>query len=65
MGIPCKESLLTENFPNFCPVFNIIARNTLLKYFEKYPEAATALQEWYFELLSSDFNNINELVIGK
>jgi len=65
MGIPCKESLLTENFPYFCPVFNIIARNTLLKYFEKYPEAATALQEWYFELLSSDFNNINELVIGK
>ena len=42
-------------------MFNIIARNTLLTYCSKYPEAATALQEWYYELLKSDFKNFNEL----
>ncbi len=42
-------------------VFNIIARRTLLQFCEKYPEAAIALQEWYYELLKSDFNNFNEI----
>jgi mRNA interferase HigB len=42
-------------------VFNIIARKTLLDYCKKYPEAATALQEWYYELLKSDFKHSNEV----
>ena len=42
-------------------MFNIIARKTLLDYCKKYPNAALALQEWYFELLKSDFSNFNEL----
>jgi mRNA interferase HigB len=42
-------------------VFNIIARKTLPDYCKKYPEAATALQEWYYELLKSEFRNFNEL----
>jgi mRNA interferase HigB len=42
-------------------VFNIIARKTLLEYCRKYPEAATALQEWYYELLYSTFRSFNEL----
>jgi mRNA interferase HigB len=42
-------------------VFNIIARKTLLEYCKKYPEAAVALQEWYYELLKSEFKNFNEL----
>ncbi|HSZ86301.1 MAG TPA: type II toxin-antitoxin system HigB family toxin [Puia sp.] len=42
-------------------MFNIIARKTLLDYCKKYPGAATALQEWYYELLQSDFKNFNEV----
>jgi len=42
-------------------VFNIITRKTLLEYCKKYPEAATALQEWYHELVRSEFTNFNEL----
>jgi mRNA interferase HigB len=42
-------------------VFNIIARKTLLDYCRKYPEAAAALQEWYYELLRSNFKSFNEL----
>ena len=42
-------------------VFNIIARRTLLGYCKKYPMAATALQEWYYELVNCDFKNFNEL----
>jgi mRNA interferase HigB len=42
-------------------VFNIIARKTLLDYCRKYPEAAGALQEWYYELLRSDFKHFNDL----
>lgn len=26
-----------------------------------YPDAATALQQWYYELLKSDLKNLNEL----
>ena len=33
----------------------------LLEYCRKYPDAATALQQWYYELLKSDFKNLNEL----
>lgn len=40
---------------------NIITRKTLLDYCKKYPEAATALQEWYHELVKSEFKNFNEL----
>lgn len=42
-------------------VFNIITRKTLLEYCKKYPSAATALQEWYYELSTCDFKNFNEL----
>ena len=42
-------------------MFNIIARRTLLLYCKKYPEAETALREWYYELLKADFRNFNEL----
>ena len=42
-------------------MFNIIARKTLLEYCKKFPEASVALQEWYHELLKSDFRNFNEL----
>ena len=42
-------------------MFNIITRKTLLEYCKKYPAAATALQEWYHELVISDFKNFNEL----
>ena len=42
-------------------MFNIITRKTLLDYCKKYPEAATALQQWYYELLKAEFKNFNEL----
>ncbi len=42
-------------------MFNIIARKTLLDYCKKYPIAALALQEWYHELVQSEFRNFNEL----
>ena len=42
-------------------MFNIITRKTLLEYCKKYPDAATALQEWYHELVNCDFKNFNEL----
>jgi len=42
-------------------MFNIIARKTLLYYAKKYPEAATALYEWYHELVKSDFQHFNDL----
>ena len=42
-------------------MFNIIARRTLLEYYKIYPDAVTALSEWYFELLNSSFINFNEL----
>jgi mRNA interferase HigB len=49
-----------ENF-YLCKVFNIIARKTLLDYCKKFPEASVTLQEWYHELLKSDFRNFNDL----
>jgi mRNA interferase HigB len=42
-------------------VFNIIARKALLDYCKNYPNAATALQEWYYELLRAEVKNFNEL----
>ncbi|MEI6174337.1 MAG: type II toxin-antitoxin system HigB family toxin [Bacteroidota bacterium] len=42
-------------------MFNIIARKTLLDYCQRYPMAAAALQEWYFELIQCEFKNFNEL----
>ncbi len=42
-------------------MFNIITRKTLLEYCKKYPVAATALHEWYYELINTDFKNFNEL----
>lgn len=48
-------------FKYLCAVFNIITRKTLLDYCRKYPAAATALQEWYHELVNADFKNFNEL----
>lgn len=42
-------------------VFNIITRKTLLDYCKKYSEAAVALQNWYYEMLKSEFKNFNEL----
>ena len=42
-------------------VFNIITRKTLLDYCQKHSEAAVALQNWYYELLKSEFKNFNEL----
>ncbi len=32
-----------------------------MEYCKKYPEAAIALQEWYHELLKSDFRSFNDL----
>ena len=45
----------------FYTVFNIITRKTLLDYCKKYPGAATALKEWYHELVICNFKNFNEL----
>ncbi len=42
-------------------MFNIINRNTLLAYAEKYPSARNALFEWYYEFLKSDFKTFHEL----
>lgn len=45
-------------------MFNIITRRTLLAYCKKYPVAATALMEWYHELILCSFKNFNELKIN-
>ena len=42
-------------------MFNVITRKTLLEYCLKYPLAAVALQEWYYELLQCEFKNFNDL----
>ena len=42
-------------------MFNIITKRTLLEYCRKYPKAAIALQVWYYELLSLELKNFNEL----
>lgn len=42
-------------------VFNIIARKTLLEYCETYPKAATALMEWYHEIINKNFGSFQEL----
>ncbi len=42
-------------------MFNIINRKTLLEFCNTYRKATVALQEWYHELLHSDFKNFNQL----
>lgn len=42
-------------------VFNIVTRKTLLEYSIKYPQAASALFEWYHEILKSEFKSFNDL----
>ena len=42
-------------------MFNIIARSTLLYYCTAYPEAKTALLEWYNEMVKLELQNFNEL----
>lgn len=42
-------------------VFNIIARKTLLEYCKTYPKAASAIMEWYHELINRDFTSFQEL----
>lgn len=42
-------------------MFNIIARRTLNEYGEQYPEAKSALQKWYHELVEADFQSFNQL----
>jgi mRNA interferase HigB len=43
------------------PVFNIIARKTLLDFCKAYPLAANALMEWYHEMVASNFKSFHEL----
>ena len=42
-------------------MFNIITRKTLLEYCKKYKGAAVPLQEWYYEMLNSNFRSFNDL----
>ena len=42
-------------------MFNIITRKTLQAYCKKYPKAANALMEWYYELEGTNFKNFQEL----
>lgn len=42
-------------------MFNVIARKTLLNYCKKYPDAASALLEWYHEMIVQRFFNFNDL----
>ncbi len=42
-------------------MFNVIARKTLLNYCKKYPDAASALLEWYHEMIAQRFFNFNGL----
>ncbi len=42
-------------------MFNIIARRTLNRYCELYPEATNALSKWYYEIEVADFSSFNEL----
>ena len=40
---------------------NIISRNTIIYYTEKYPIAKNQLLTWYFEFSKVDFGSFNEL----
>jgi len=42
-------------------MFDIVTRKTLLDYCRRYPLAVPALQEWYHEMIQSEFKNFNEL----
>jgi mRNA interferase HigB len=39
----------------------IIARRTLREFWEKFPEAETALKVWYGEIKKAEWKNFNEL----
>lgn len=41
-------------------MYNVITRKTLLEYITKYPQAKTALEKWYYEMLESDYKSFNE-----
>ena len=56
-----KKRFSISKLPLLLFVFNIITRKTLLEYCKKYPAAATAIQEWYYELVNCEFKNFNEL----
>ena len=40
---------------------NIISRNTIIYYADKYPQAKNQLLGWYKEIIKQDFGNFNEL----
>jgi len=40
---------------------NIISRNTIIYYTEKYPTVKNQLLTWYNEVLKNDFDTFNEL----
>lgn len=40
---------------------NIISRNTIIYYTEKYPKAKNQILTWYNEIVKKDFANFNEL----
>ena len=42
-------------------MFNIIARRTLNRYCDIFPDTATALRKWYYEMERMEFENFNEL----
>ena len=42
-------------------MFNIITRRTLNTCREQYPDAAQALQKWYSDMKTADFQSMNEL----
>lgn len=40
---------------------NIISRNTIINFTEKYPKAKNQLLIWYNDILKNDFENFNQL----
>ena len=40
---------------------NIVARGTILLFINKYPNARTALLNWYQEFIKASFENFNQL----
>jgi len=49
-----------KTFDYIC-LMNIIARGTILVYIEKYPNAKTALLNWYQEFTKASYVNFNQL----
>jgi mRNA interferase HigB len=42
---------------------NIIARGTILIYIDKYPQAKTALLNWYQEFIKASYDSFNQIKI--